>query len=178
MNSSQPKSSPGIFRSTLPPSSTIPPTYLSQSHHHHHPISPTLPHQSTCQHRPSHATPTSSPSPPPLPLLSPPSTSLRTPLSRLPSPPQPHPHPNPPPPIIDMKNRYADPLFALFIGLSAATLRIRREEVEKGRSAEESVSSLLRYVGLVLVWRVFFLMGAGMVGCGMGVVGLGGLWGL
>jgi len=31
-------------------------------------------------------------------------------------------------------SRAADPLFALFIGVSAASLRIRREEAEAGRA--------------------------------------------
>lgn len=33
-------------------------------------------------------------------------------------------------------SRRIDPIFALFIGFSAATLRIRREEMEKGHSGD------------------------------------------
>jgi hypothetical protein len=40
--------------------------------------------------------------------------------------------------------RTADPIFALFIGVSAAALRINREEKELGHSAEETVNSLFR----------------------------------
>ncbi|KAK3951850.1 hypothetical protein QBC32DRAFT_342940, partial [Pseudoneurospora amorphoporcata] len=34
-------------------------------------------------------------------------------------------------------SRVADPIFAVFIGVSAAALRINREEKEKGRTAQE-----------------------------------------
>lgn len=37
-----------------------------------------------------------------------------------------------------------DPVFALFIGVSAAATRINREEKELGRGTKETVDSLLR----------------------------------
>lgn len=46
--------------------------------------------------------------------------------------------------------KVADPIFALFIGLSAAATRIRREEKDKGRSTSETISAGLRYASLLL----------------------------
>ncbi|TGZ82867.1 hypothetical protein EX30DRAFT_369919 [Ascodesmis nigricans] len=43
-------------------------------------------------------------------------------------------------------SRVGDPIFALFIGASAATLRIRREEIEAGRTPAEAVAALKRRV--------------------------------
>ncbi|KAK4189991.1 hypothetical protein QBC35DRAFT_117801 [Podospora australis] len=43
-------------------------------------------------------------------------------------------------------SRVADPIFAVFIGLSAATLRINREEKEKGRTRQETWDALRRRV--------------------------------
>ncbi|KAI4152116.1 MAG: hypothetical protein LQ340_003101, partial [Diploschistes diacapsis] len=37
-----------------------------------------------------------------------------------------------------------DPVFAVFVGVSAAAMRIRREEKEQGRSAEETWEILRR----------------------------------
>jgi hypothetical protein len=37
--------------------------------------------------------------------------------------------------------RYLDPLFAIAIGISAASVRIRREEKEQGRSTEEIITT-------------------------------------
>lgn len=42
-------------------------------------------------------------------------------------------------------SKAADPIFALFIGLSAAATRINREEKEKGRSTAETVNAGQRY---------------------------------
>lgn len=42
--------------------------------------------------------------------------------------------------------KVADPIFALFIGLSAAATRINREEKDKGRSTSETINAGLRYV--------------------------------
>lgn len=42
-------------------------------------------------------------------------------------------------------SKVADPIFALFIGLSAAATRINREEKDKGRSTSETVNAGLRY---------------------------------
>ena len=40
----------------------------------------------------------------------------------------------------------ADPIFALFIGASAATIRIRREEAEAGRTPTQALEALKRRV--------------------------------
>jgi hypothetical protein len=48
------------------------------------------------------------------------------------------------PPTPYIISRTLDPLFALFIGLSAAAMRINREEKEKGRSGKEIVDTGLR----------------------------------
>ncbi|KAK0939840.1 hypothetical protein LTR29_008577 [Friedmanniomyces endolithicus] len=45
--------------------------------------------------------------------------------------------------------RFIDPLYAVFIGAGAATVRIRREEKAQGRSVEESVESVRRRVGML-----------------------------
>lgn len=45
-------------------------------------------------------------------------------------------------------SKVADPIFAVVIGLSAATTRIKREEKEKGRTTSETIASGKRYVGL------------------------------
>ncbi|KFY33877.1 hypothetical protein V494_07241 [Pseudogymnoascus sp. VKM F-4513 (FW-928)] len=45
-------------------------------------------------------------------------------------------------------SRAADPIFALFIGLGAATMRINREEKELGRSTKETIDAGLRRIGL------------------------------
>jgi hypothetical protein len=44
-------------------------------------------------------------------------------------------------------SRVADPIFAVVIGLSAAALRINREEKDKGRSTQETFAAARRYVG-------------------------------
>ncbi|PKS12137.1 hypothetical protein jhhlp_001435 [Lomentospora prolificans] len=41
-------------------------------------------------------------------------------------------------------SRTMDPIFALFIGVGAAVTRIRREEMEKGRTNREIVDLALR----------------------------------
>lgn len=43
-------------------------------------------------------------------------------------------------------SRVADPIFAVVIGLSAAAMRINREEKEKGRTTNETIDAGLRYV--------------------------------
>jgi hypothetical protein len=48
-------------------------------------------------------------------------------------------------------SRVADPVFALFIGLSAAATRINREEKDKGRSTFETINAGLRYARLILM---------------------------
>jgi hypothetical protein len=42
-------------------------------------------------------------------------------------------------------SRFADPIFAVFIGLSAAAMRINREEREKGKTSKETIDTLRRY---------------------------------
>ncbi|VBB77957.1 Putative protein of unknown function [Podospora comata] len=44
-------------------------------------------------------------------------------------------------------SRVADPIFAVFIGLSAAATRINREEKEKGRSTQQTLETLRRRLG-------------------------------
>ncbi|OBT79184.1 hypothetical protein VF21_01778 [Pseudogymnoascus sp. 05NY08] len=44
-------------------------------------------------------------------------------------------------------SRTLDPIFALFIGLGAASMRINREEKELGRSTKETVDAGLRRIG-------------------------------
>jgi len=47
-------------------------------------------------------------------------------------------------------SRVADPIFAVFIGLSAAATRINREEKEKGKSTAETIEAARRCVVQVL----------------------------
>jgi L-cystine uptake protein TcyP (sodium:dicarboxylate symporter family) len=42
-------------------------------------------------------------------------------------------------------SRIADPIFAIVIGLGAATLRINREEKEKGKTTQQTIESAKRY---------------------------------
>lgn len=43
-------------------------------------------------------------------------------------------------------SKVADPIFAVFIGLSAATTRINREEKEKGRTTSDTLEAARRHV--------------------------------
>lgn len=43
-------------------------------------------------------------------------------------------------------SRVADPIFAIFIGASAAAVRINREEKEKGKTTQEIIGAARRYV--------------------------------
>lgn len=45
-------------------------------------------------------------------------------------------------------SRAADPIFAVFIGFSAAALRINREEKTKGKTGSQIVDDGLRRIGL------------------------------
>lgn len=45
-------------------------------------------------------------------------------------------------------SRVADPIFAVVIGLSAATMRIGREETAKGRTTQQTIDTGRRYVKL------------------------------
>lgn len=45
-------------------------------------------------------------------------------------------------------SRVVDPIFAVFIGVSAAALRINREEKEKGRTTQEICQIARRYASL------------------------------
>ena len=42
-------------------------------------------------------------------------------------------------------SKIGDPIFAVFIGLSAATTRINREEKELGHSTQQTIDAGLRY---------------------------------
>ncbi|KXX77667.1 Non-classical export protein 1 [Madurella mycetomatis] len=44
-------------------------------------------------------------------------------------------------------SRVADPIFAVFIGVSAAAVRINREEKEKGRTTQEIIDAARRRLG-------------------------------
>lgn len=48
------------------------------------------------------------------------------------------------PPPTYIISRVADPVFAVFIGLSAAVTRVRREEKEKGRTSAETMDAFKR----------------------------------
>jgi hypothetical protein len=41
-------------------------------------------------------------------------------------------------------SRVADPIFAVFIGISAAAVRINREEKEKGRTTQDTIEAARR----------------------------------
>jgi Non-classical export protein 1 len=45
-------------------------------------------------------------------------------------------------------SKVADPFFALFIGLSAAAIRINREEKELGHSTQQTIDAGFRYVNI------------------------------
>ena len=49
-------------------------------------------------------------------------------------------------PPVYIISRAVDPIFAVFIGVSAAALRINREEKEKGRTTRETIEAARRYV--------------------------------
>ncbi|KIM98847.1 hypothetical protein OIDMADRAFT_19877 [Oidiodendron maius Zn] len=44
-------------------------------------------------------------------------------------------------------SKVADPVFAIFIGLSAAATRINREEKELGRSTKDTINAGFRRLG-------------------------------
>lgn len=46
-------------------------------------------------------------------------------------------------------SRVADPIFAVFIGLSAAATRINREEKAKGKTTNETIEAAYRYEHLL-----------------------------
>jgi len=50
------------------------------------------------------------------------------------------------PPPAHLISKIGDPVFAIFIGLSAAVTRINREEKELGHSTKETLDSGFRYV--------------------------------
>lgn len=47
-------------------------------------------------------------------------------------------------------SKVADPVFAVFIGLSAAATRINREEKELGRTTKETIDAGFRYLFIAL----------------------------
>jgi hypothetical protein len=46
-------------------------------------------------------------------------------------------------------SRVADPIFAVFIGVSAAATRINREQKEKGKTTQETIDVVKRYVQMI-----------------------------
>lgn len=48
------------------------------------------------------------------------------------------------PPPTYIISRVADPIFAVVMGISAAAMRINREEKEKGRTTQQTVDAALR----------------------------------
>jgi Non-classical export protein 1 len=50
------------------------------------------------------------------------------------------------PPPTYLISKIADPIFALFIGVSAAAMRINREEKELGKTTKETIDAGFRYV--------------------------------
>ncbi|KAF7192969.1 hypothetical protein HII31_05700 [Pseudocercospora fuligena] len=42
-----------------------------------------------------------------------------------------------------------DPIFAVTVGITAAAVRINREEKEKGRSTEDTIDALKRRTGML-----------------------------
>ncbi|EME85619.1 uncharacterized protein MYCFIDRAFT_52915 [Pseudocercospora fijiensis CIRAD86] len=46
-------------------------------------------------------------------------------------------------------SRAIDPIFAVTVGITAAAVRINREEKEKGRSTEETIDALKRRTAMV-----------------------------
>jgi hypothetical protein len=69
------------------------------------------------------------------------------------------------PPPTYLISRAADPIFALFIGLSAAATRINREEKELGHTTQQTVDAGLRYVVLLLMKRRRWIDGYGYGWC-------------
>ncbi|KAK4130839.1 hypothetical protein BT67DRAFT_203059 [Trichocladium antarcticum] len=53
-------------------------------------------------------------------------------------------------PPVYIISRAMDPLFAVFIGVSAAALRINREEKEKGRTTQETINVARRYASYMV----------------------------
>ncbi|KAL8403711.1 hypothetical protein RB594_008820 [Gaeumannomyces avenae] len=51
------------------------------------------------------------------------------------------------PPPTYIISRVADPIFAVFIGVSAAATRISREEKVKGKTSTDTMEALRRRVG-------------------------------
>ncbi|KUI60631.1 hypothetical protein VP1G_11151 [Cytospora mali] len=54
-------------------------------------------------------------------------------------------------------SKVADPIFAVFIGLSAAATRINREEKEKGRTTSETINAGLRHKNRAFQERILNL---------------------
>ncbi|TLS25928.1 hypothetical protein PpBr36_07185 [Pyricularia pennisetigena] len=48
------------------------------------------------------------------------------------------------PPPTYIISRVADPIFAVFIGISAAVTRVKREEKEKGRTSAQTMDAFKR----------------------------------
>lgn len=77
-------------------------------------------------------------------------------------------------PPVYIISRAVDPLFAVFIGISAAALRINREEKEKGRTTQETITIARRYASYMALScecsayiniQTSWVFGKGLVGC-------------
>jgi len=55
-------------------------------------------------------------------------------------------------------SRIADPVFALAIGVSAAAVRINREEKEKGMTTQQTIEAARRYALVRLLEITFHLL--------------------
>lgn len=51
--------------------------------------------------------------------------------------------------LLTILNRAIDPIFAVSVGVSAAAVRINREEKEKGRTTEETIDALKRRTAML-----------------------------
>lgn len=60
-------------------------------------------------------------------------------------------------------SRVADPIFAVFIGVSAAVTRINREEKSKGKTTSETIESGIRYGGSPCLTEIWTPIAADML---------------
>lgn len=51
--------------------------------------------------------------------------------------------------LLTILNRAIDPIFAVSVGVTAAAVRINREEKEKGRTTEETIDALKRRTAML-----------------------------
>lgn len=62
-------------------------------------------------------------------------------------------------------SKVADPIFAVFIGLSAAATRINREEKEKGKTTSDTLQAARRYV--TIEYSKYMILLLGLIGRGV-----------